>query len=142
MNLASAQTTAAALFNPFTMPLMAVKQHIALLQQEEKFLQAQSDAFSGGGGATTATPSAVAISKCEFVAAATTAVGTAQAVGSRTATDTLQIAFTTNAVAAANQILQLTIDTGGTEAVAISNPDLTATGTATGAGTTICYNTE
>merc|ERR1711988_1488542 len=40
-------------FNPFTMPLAAVKAHIALLQQEQKYLQAQSDAFDGSSSSAT-----------------------------------------------------------------------------------------
>merc|ERR1711988_600873 len=61
-------------FNPFTMPLAAVKAHIALLQQEQKYLQAQSDAFDGSSSsATTASASStkLSISKVQWVAQAT-----------------------------------------------------------------------
>merc|ERR1712072_1169163 len=112
MNLAQANTNAASLFNPFTLPLMAVKQHISLLQQEEKFLQAQSDAFSGTSTAsTTVAPSAITLSKCGFILVGATTPDTRTAKAA-VATDNIAMDIVTNGVLNANQHVKITVDVG------------------------------
>merc|ERR1712072_278161 len=109
MNLAQANTNAASLFNPFTLPLMAVKQHISLLQQEEKFLQAQSDAFSGTS--TAVAPSAITLSKCGFILVGATTPDT-RAAKAAVATDNIAMDIVTNGVLNANQHVKITVDVG------------------------------
>jgi hypothetical protein len=82
-------------FNPFSMPLLAVKAHISLLEQEKTYLQAQSDAFEGKASASStsaATTSAFKLDSVDFFAVGVFAASSAKTT-TRVATDTISLSF-------------------------------------------------
>jgi hypothetical protein len=86
-------------FNPFTMPLAAVNAHIAMLNKQKEYLEAQSKAFGGSSSATTASPSTELLTIAAGAAAGTCNIDPAApyaCITARQATMGTKVAFTTS----------------------------------------------
>jgi len=99
-------------FNPFTMPLAAVNAHIAMLNKQKEYLEAQSKAFGGSSSATTASPSTELLTIASGAAAGTCNVDPAApyaCITARQATMGTKVAFTTSQEMPAGYKLVFTI---------------------------------